>query len=83
MDIEITPSFKKRLSRKTKSKVNAILRCIDRLAENPHHPGLRTSRLGGTEGIFEARASAGDRVTFQYGTDRIVMLNHCNHDIVR
>lgn len=83
MDIEISPSFKKRLKRKTKSKADAILRCIRRLAENPYHPGLRTSRMGGTTDTWEARASAGDRVTFRFGPDRIVLLNHCTHDIVR
>lgn len=83
MEVEFDPTFKRRLKQKTRSKAAAILRCIDRVVEDPHHPGLRTSKMGGTDDIWEARASRGDRVTFRFGPNRITFLNHCNHDLVR
>ena len=72
-----------RLKAKTKTKADAILRCVELLLEDPRHPGLRTSKMGGTDDVWEARASRGDRVTFRFGSNRITLLNHCNHDLLR
>ena len=83
MDIEVSPSFKKRLSKKTASKTGAIMRCIEKLSENPRHPGLRTSRVGGTEDVWEARIDGGNRLTFRLEGAKLVLLNHCNHDMLR
>lgn len=83
MEVEIDPTFRKRLRAKTLTRISAITRCVEKLVENPRHPGLRTSKMGGTDDVWEARASRGDRVTFRFGPGRIILLNHCNHDLVR
>jgi hypothetical protein len=60
---------------------------VRQLRENWRHPGLRTKKLAGrtVEGnqVFEARAGAGDRVTFYWDGPRIVLENHCKHDILK
>jgi hypothetical protein len=53
------------------------------LAENPHHPGLRTSRVQGTRlPIFEARIDAALRMTFSWDGPVLEMRNNCRHDEV-
>lgn len=60
----------------------AILACIIQLQEDWRHPGLHSNKLGGTD-IYHARISGGNRVTFFWEGDRIVIENHCNHDILK
>ena len=77
----IPRSFKTRLQAKSTEQQGAILRCIDWLAKNPRHPGLRTRKVQGAPGEWEARADRGSRVTWRYGEEprTIVLLNHCTH----
>jgi hypothetical protein len=40
--------------------------------------------MQGYKGVYEAYVDKGNRVTFHYDdAGRIVMRNHCNHDILR
>jgi hypothetical protein len=80
MPYEISPSFKKRLSKKTPDAAGAVLRCIKRLEENPRHPGLHTHRVQGTEDVWEAYVDRSNRLTFRHGDGKFILLNHCNHD---
>ena len=82
MRITISPGFKKRLNRKDPALTGAILRCIDKLTEDPRSPGLRVKRMQGVN-VWEARVDEGNRLTFEMNGDEIVLLNHCNHDILR
>jgi hypothetical protein len=59
----------------------AILECIDRLSADPHHPGLHTQKVRGTDGVFEAYIDGANRLTFHWEDDVIVLRNHCSHDI--
>ncbi len=78
----VTPKFKKRLNQKPPALRGAILECINRLSENPGHPGLQAHRVQGTQGIWEAYVDKANRVTYEWDGDTIVMRNHCNHDII-
>lgn len=80
MPYEITPSFKKRLTKKTPDSAGAVLRCIKRLDENPRHPGLHTHRVQGTTDVWEAYIDRSNRLTYRYEDGKIILLNHCNHD---
>lgn len=65
----------------------AIRKCIERLGDDPRHPGLRVRKMSGREGVWEARVDRKNRVTFhmENGTlesGTICMRNHCNHDIL-
>jgi hypothetical protein len=80
----IPPTFKKKLKKKSPRLVGAILECVKRLGDDPHHPGLQTHRVKGTQGVWEAYVDAGNRVTFHYDADgRIELRTHCNHDIIK
>ncbi|MGH9043061.1 MAG: hypothetical protein ACRDZ3_22845 [Acidimicrobiia bacterium] len=83
MPFEISPKFKRALRKKRPEFVAAILECIDRLDRDPTHPGLHTHRVQGTRGVWEAYVDDGNRVTFHYEEGRMVLRNHCHHDIVR
>ncbi len=77
-------TFRKRFEKKTTSQQGAILACIDRLAQDPRHPSLRTSRIKG-KGTWEARVDDTNRLEWEYGQpDEIILINHCSHnDIYR
>lgn len=83
MGVVVTRSFKKRLNKKPAELAGAILQCIARLADDPHHPGLHTHRVQGTRDVWEAYIDQANRLTFHYEDGDIVLRNHCNHDILR
>jgi plasmid maintenance system killer protein len=81
--IAVDPAFKRRLKKKPPVLRAAIEECAARLADDPHHPGLRTKRLQTGDGaVFSARIDQANRLTFHWDDDVIVLRNHCNHDLV-
>jgi mRNA interferase RelE/StbE len=75
------PTFRKRLRKKSQQDQASILQSVSQLVEDPSHPGLRTKKLAGTD-VFSARSSGGNRITFHWEKDTMVLRNHCNHDEV-
>jgi len=80
--VRIDKSFKKRLGKKEPKMRASIVEAITRLRKDRDHPGLKTKSLRGQPGIFSARLDQGNRLTFCWDGDTIVLLNHCNHDIL-
>jgi mRNA-degrading endonuclease RelE of RelBE toxin-antitoxin system len=81
--VTISPSFKKRLRRKPARQQGAILETIDRLAEDPRHPGLKTHRIRGMPHVWEARIDQSNRLSWEYGEPgEIVLISHCTHEQV-
>lgn len=60
----VPPRFRKHLDKKPPKLAAAIARCVFRITENPHHPGLQTHRVKGTKGVWEAYVDRANRVTF-------------------
>lgn len=85
MAFETTPSFKRRLKKKTREQQDAVLGCIEQLIENPRHPGLKTKRLqNGSEAIYYSRIDRANRVTFHWSDGTMVLRNHCHKtDVLR
>lgn len=83
--VTIAPSFKKQLRKKSPTLKKAIFRCLRLLESNPRHPGLKVHRIRGTaDEVWEAYVDRKNRVTFRReDAGGFVMLNHCNHDIIR
>jgi mRNA interferase RelE/StbE len=52
------------------------------LIENVRHPSLRTKKIKGTIGIWEARVDKGHRFTFEILEDTIILRNIGNRDEV-
>ena len=84
MRVVIPPSFHRRLRKKSGEFQAAILECVERLGDDPRHPGLHTHKVKGAKGsVFEAYVDKSNRVTFHYDDEgRIVMRNNCTHDAV-
>jgi hypothetical protein len=65
----------------------AIIACIRQLRIDWRHNSLRSKKLSGRkvsgQQVFEARATKGDRVTFYWDGPRIIVENHCKHDILK
>jgi hypothetical protein len=80
--VRLDDAFKKRLEKKSAPQRAAILECVERLADDPTYPGLRTHPIQSQPGIFSARVDRANRVSFERDGDTLVMRNHCNHDAV-
>mgnify|MGYP000939236951 CR=1 FL=1 len=50
------------------------------MAQNPFHPSLRTKKVQGKNGIFEASVNKNIRITWQYGKGGILLRNIGEHD---
>jgi hypothetical protein len=82
--VEIPKSFRRRLRKKSHEMQGAIARCIETLLSDPQNNGLAVHPVEGSPGVWEAKVDKGNRITFEYGSDRrIILRNHCNHDILR
>jgi excisionase family DNA binding protein len=53
---------------------------LAKLGQDVRHPGLRTSKVRGAVGVFEARASRAVRVTFLWRKTPSFLLRNCTHD---
>ncbi len=80
--LRIPRAFKRRLNRKSAALQGSILECVKRLGVDPRHPGLRTHRVNGTVGVWEAYVDGANRVTFHWEGDTIVLRNNCRHEII-
>jgi mRNA-degrading endonuclease RelE of RelBE toxin-antitoxin system len=81
--VRIEPRFRRRLRKKPPEMRRAVEDAVTQLRKDPHHKGLRTHRVWGQKGVWEARIDAGNRLTFQWDGPEIVLLNHCHHDILK
>ncbi len=80
--IQLDKAFKKRLAAKPPPQQAAVLECVQRIADTPNHPGLRTHPVHGCPGVSSSRVDRGNRVTWHREGEVIVFRNHCNHDAV-
>jgi hypothetical protein len=56
---------------------------VTQLRKDPRHNSLRTHRVWGTPGVYEARLDGGNRLTFHWEADTIVLRKHCSHDVLK
>ncbi len=78
-DLDIPESFRKTLRGKPPKSQEAILDAVNLLAEDYRHPSLRAAKLTGAKGLFYARASRSDRVTYEVQGGTIVLRANCSH----
>jgi hypothetical protein len=82
--IRLAPHLKTTLEAKEVQMQKAIINCLVQLQKSQPGPFPRgTKKMQGAPGVFESRASRGDRLTWEWDNGVIVILNHCNHDILR
>jgi mRNA-degrading endonuclease YafQ of YafQ-DinJ toxin-antitoxin module len=82
-ELEVTERFKRAFQRKTPQQRDRVRRTLRLLAENPRHSGLQTHRVHGASGVWECYVDRSARVTFEYGSESVLILrNNCGHDAV-
>ena len=86
--LRVPKPLRKKLAKKDPKAQGAILGCFRQLREDWRSPGLMAKKMGGRRApnggpVFEARVTEGDRVTFYWDGPRIVIENHCKHDILK
>ena len=80
--VEVTPRFRREYRKKPPPMQDAIREAVTQLRADHTHPGLRTHRVQGSPGVFEARIDGGNRLTFHWDGKTIVLRRHCNHAIL-
>jgi hypothetical protein len=80
--LRIPKNLRKTLAKKTPEMQGAILGCLRQLQEDWKHPSLNSRKLGGTN-IYHVKVSRGNRVCFFWEDERIVIQNHCHHDLLK
>lgn len=83
MPYRFTHAFARTLRKKPPTLQAAILECVHGLMNNEGHPGLRTHKMQGIAGVWEAYVDKGNRVTFERDGSTLVFRANCNHDILR
>jgi hypothetical protein len=82
-DVVVPDAFAKVAKKKEKRLRQAIARCVQLLGDDPRHPGLRTHRVSGRPGVWEAYVDRANRVTFHWDdAGRVVLRKNCGHDIL-
>lgn len=81
MVIRLTGRFERSFARLTKAEMQTVWKAVELLADNPRHPGLQVKKMKGKD-IWEARASARLRMTFDVVGDIIYMRHVGEHDKV-
>ena len=72
--------FKRMYKKLDLEQQNAIKRALSLMSDNIKHPSLRVKRIQGTKGIWEASATMGLRITFDWEGDTITLRNCGEHD---
>jgi len=81
----VPQAFVDALDRKESKLAASISKCVHQLGQDPRSRGLQTHLVQGTRNpkIFEAYVDKKNRVTWHWDAGEIVLLAHCNHDILR
>jgi len=83
-DITVTETFKDSFRRLSKEEQALVEKKVERLADNPSHPSLRSKKIRGRDGRFESSVNMDIRLIWRYEDGRIiVILNVGRHDILK
>jgi len=80
MRFQRTERFKRMYKKLDLEQQNAIKKALGLMSDNINHPSLRVKRIQGTKGIWEASATMGLRITFDWEDDTIILRNCGEHD---
>ncbi|MGI8802476.1 MAG: hypothetical protein ACR2KV_09935 [Solirubrobacteraceae bacterium] len=80
--IKTEARFKRAYKKKPKAMQTVIDEALVRLRVDPHDPALGTHKIRSVAGVWAADLDRGNRLTFHWDGDTIVLRNHCNHAIL-
>ena len=78
----IPPKFKKVLASKTPDMQGAVMESFLSSGTTRGTHSLRTHKVRGAPGVFEAYVDMANRVTFEWQGEAIRLRNNCNHSII-
>jgi mRNA interferase RelE/StbE len=71
--------FLKNFARLDPASQRVVCDTVELLAGNPRHPSLRTKRVQGTRGVYEASANMDLRITWMYQSEGVLLMRNCGH----
>ena len=81
--IVFTKTYSKHFAKFNAKEQKQIIKALNRLAENPAHPALRTKRIKGHPKVWECSANMDIRILWQYEEELIILaLDVGHHDIL-
>ncbi len=80
MIIEYSDSFHEGVQRLSPEAKKQLKKKLELMVENPRHPSLRSKKIQGIDGIFEASVNMDIRMTWQYTEDGILLRKIGEHD---
>lgn len=78
MRFERTERFKRAYLKLDEQKRQAVKKALRLMSTDINHPSLRVKKVQGTKDVWEARASAGLRLTFTWVGDLIILSTAAN-----
>jgi mRNA interferase RelE/StbE len=81
MHLQYTERFRHAFAALTDADAARVGKALRLLAVDPRYPSLRVKRIQGTEGIWEARASASLRLTFEMHGAALILRTVGLHDV--
>jgi hypothetical protein len=81
--IKVEARWRRAYKKKPKAMRDVIDAAVVQLRVDPHYNGLGTHKIWGHPGVWAADLDKGNRLTFHWDGDTIVLRNHCNHDILK
>lgn len=80
MMIEYSDAFREGVLRLSPEAKRQLKKKLELMLENPRHPSLRSKKIQGIDGIFEASANMNIRMTWQYTDDGILLRKIGEHE---
>lgn len=80
MRFERAERFKRAYLKLDEQQRQAVKKALRLMSIDIKHPSLRVKKVQGTKDVWEARASAGLRLTFTWVEDLIILRNCGKHD---
>jgi len=80
MNIYYSELFADKVNQLSKEVRGVLKKKLKLLMENPRHPSLRSKKIRGQDGIFEASITMEIRMTWEYTEDGILLRNIGEHD---
>jgi mRNA-degrading endonuclease RelE of RelBE toxin-antitoxin system len=74
-----TDDYNKQLLKLTKIEQALVRKKLKLLAQNPHHPSLRTKKYEARKGRFEMSVNMDIRIIWRYAGNKIILLLEIGH----
>lgn len=81
--LRFSQSFKTCFGRLPKHIQVQVEKALALLQEDARHPSLRTKKMRGTRGVWEARVTYSYRITFSWDANLIILRRVGAHDILK